>query len=123
MASIPKATLGRIPAYIQYLTGLTDEGDAYISATKISRGLSLGEIVVRKDLAMISGSGKPRVGYLREALIYDLERHLGSQSLTNAVLVGAGRLGRALLEYGGFEVKFFVKNDILTVAEILKIDK
>ena len=103
MASIPKATLGRIPAYIQYLTGLTDEGDAYISATKISRGLSLGEIVVRKDLAMISGSGKPRVGYLREALIYDLERHLGSQSLTNAVLVGAGRLGRALLEYGGFE--------------------
>ena len=103
IASIPKATLGRIPAYIQYLSDLPDGSDVYISATKIARGMSLGEIMVRKDLAMISGSGKPRIGYMREALIRDLERRLGSQSLTNAVLVGAGKLGRALLDYSSFE--------------------
>ena len=103
IASIPKATLGRIPAYIQYLTNLPDESDAYISATKIARGLSLGEVRVRKDLALISGCGKPRIGYEREGLIRDLERNLGSQSLTNAVLVGVGRLGRALLDYSNFE--------------------
>ena len=103
IASIPKATLGRIPTYVQYLRELPDESDLNISATKIARGLSLGEVQVRKDLAMISGSGKPRIGYERSALIRDLERHLGSQSLTNAVLVGVGKLGRALLDFGSFE--------------------
>ena len=102
-ASIPKATLGRIPAYIQYLRELPEGSERNISATKIARGLSLGEVQVRKDLAMISGAGKPRVGYDRESLICDLEKHLGSESLTNAVLVGVGKLGRALLDYGTFE--------------------
>ena len=108
IASIPKATLGRIPAYIQYLRELSDESDATISATKIARGLLLGEVQVRKDLAMISGCGKPRIGYERLKLIRDLESHLGAQSLTNAVLVGVGKLGRALLDYGSFE-EFGVK--------------
>ena len=103
ITSIPKATLGRIPAYIQYLRELSEESDTTISATKIARGLSLGEVQVRKDLAMISGCGKPRIGYDRMGLIRDLEAHLGSESLTNAVLVGVGKLGRALLDYGSFE--------------------
>lgn len=101
--STPKATLGRIPLYIQFLRDLPDGSDATISATKIARGLSLGEVQVRKDLALISGCGRPKVGYDRIKLIGDLERHLGSESLTNAVLVGAGKLGRALLDYAGFE--------------------
>ena len=108
MQFIPKATLGRIPTYIQYLRDLPEERDVTISATKIAKGLSLGEVQVRKDLAMISGAGKPRVGYDRMALIRDLERHLGAQSLTSAVLVGVGKLGRALLDYGSFE-EFGVK--------------
>lgn len=101
--SIPKATLGRIPVYIQYLRELPEDGQDTISATKIARGLSLGEVQVRKDLALISGSGKPKVGYELVKLIADLERCLGSESLTNAVLIGAGKLGRALLDYDGFE--------------------
>ena len=101
--TIPKATLGRIPLYIQYLKGLPDEQDETISAPKIARGLLLGEVQVRKDLALISGRGKPRVGYERSKLIRDLEQHLGYESLTNAVLIGAGKLGKALLDYHGFE--------------------
>ncbi len=100
--SIPKATLGRIPLYIQYLRELPDD-DVTISAPKIARGLSLGEVQVRKDLALISGRGKPKIGYERTKLMTDIERHLGCDSLTNAVLVGAGKLGKALLEYDGFE--------------------
>ena len=100
--SIPKATLGRIPIYIQYLKGLPEDSANTISATKIARGLSLGEVQVRKDLAQISGRGKPKVGYDRIKLICDLESHLGSENLTNAVLIGAGKLGRALLDYDGF---------------------
>ena len=101
--TIPKATLGRIPLYIQYLKELPLDGDSTISAPKISRALMLGEVQVRKDLALISGAGKPRIGYERLRLIQDLERHLGYEELTNAVLVGAGKLGRALLDYDGFE--------------------
>ena len=102
-SSIPKATLGRLPLYIQYLKDLPDESGATISATKIARGLSFGEVQVRKDLALISGTGKPKVGYKRLDLIQDLERHLGYENTTNAVLIGAGKLGRALLDYDGFE--------------------
>ncbi len=103
VCSIPKATLGRIPQYIQFLKDLPNDSVATISATKIARGLSLGEVQVRKDLALISGAGKPKVGYERTNLIQDLERHLGYEDVTCAVLVGAGKLGRALLDYDGFE--------------------
>lgn len=100
---IPKATLGRIPLYIQYLKELPDESGATISATKIARALSFGEVQVRKDLALISGTGKPKIGYQRADLIQDLERHLGYENIANAILVGVGKLGRALLDYDGFE--------------------
>ena len=101
--SIPKATLGRLPQYLQYLKSLPAQQGATISATAIAKGLSLGDVQVRKDLAAVSGAGKPKIGYEREQLICDIERHLGYESLTNAILVGAGKLGRALLDFEGFE--------------------
>jgi redox-sensing transcriptional repressor len=100
---IPKATLGRLPLYIQFLREFPEEEGATISATKIARGLSLGEVQVRKDLAQISGCGKPKIGYDRAKLIEDIEHCLGYESLTGAVLVGAGKLGKALLDYDHFE--------------------
>ena len=106
--SIPKATLGRLPQYLQYLRNLSEERNAMISAAAIARGLQLGEVQVRKDLASVSGAGKPKVGYERIALIKALEECLGYDKVTNAVLVGAGKLGRALLDYEGFE-EFGVK--------------
>lgn len=101
--SISKATLGRIPRYLSFLKKLTTDSVPYISATAISKGLNLGEVQVRKDLAAVSGAGKPRLGYETEVLIEQLEDCLGYNKVTLAVLVGAGRLGRALLEYDGFE--------------------
>ena len=98
--SIPKATLGRLPQYLQYLKELSQ---ANVSATAIAKGLSLGEVQVRKDLASVCGAGKPKIGYETDKLITDIESHLGYERLTNAVLVGAGKLGRALLDYDGFE--------------------
>lgn len=98
-SSIPKATLGRIPRYLNYLKGLTISN---ISATTIAKELNLGEVQVRKDLAVVSGAGRPRIGYDTETLISQLEDCLGYNQLTLAVLVGAGRLGRALLQYDGF---------------------
>ena len=101
--SVSKATLGRLPQYLQYLKSLPTESHTTISATAIARELSLGDVQVRKDLAAVSGAGKPKIGYEKAKLIDDLERNLGYREWTNAVLIGAGKLGRALLDYDGFE--------------------
>ena len=100
--SIPKATLGRLPQYLEYLRSLP-ENRRTISATAIAKALSLGEVQVRKDLAAVCSAGKPKIGYETDKLITDIESHLGYERLTNAVLIGAGKLGRALLDYDGFE--------------------
>ncbi len=100
--SVPKATLGRLPKYLEYLKELSPTPGETISSTAIAKALSLGDVQVRKDLAAVSGAGKPKIGYKRAKLIDDIERHLGSKKHTSAVLVGAGKLGRALLDYDGF---------------------
>ena len=74
----------------------------YISATSIAKALGFGEVQVRKDLAAVSGAGKPRTGYVITDLIKHLEIYLGYDSISNAVIIGAGKLGLALLDYNGF---------------------
>ena len=102
-SGITKATLGRLPHYLQFLRELPVDDVPYISATVIAKKLSLGEVQVRKDLSAVSGAGKPKVGYKTIDLIKTLEAHLGQGDMTNAVLVGAGKLGKALLEFDDFE--------------------
>lgn len=100
---ISKATLGRLPHYLQFLRELSVDDVPYISATVIAKKLSLGEVQVRKDLNAVSGAGKPKIGYKTVDLIKSIEAHLGQGDMTNAVLVGAGKLGKALLEFDDFE--------------------
>ena len=52
---------------------------------------------------MVSDGGRPKVGYLRESLIEDISQFLGYDNTTDAILIGAGKLGQALLGYIGFE--------------------
>ena len=106
--TISKATLGRLPSYLEFLRNLPPDKVPYISATAIAKHLGLGEVQVRKDLAAVSGAGKPKLGYVTAELVEKLEDCLGCNQLTSAVLVGAGKLGRALLQYDEFE-KYGVK--------------
>lgn len=99
--NVPKATLGRLPGYLKYLNEIKDECKT-VSATTISKALGLGEVQVRKDLGTVSGEGKPKIGYITEELIAKLEDCLGQKEKHKAVIVGAGKLGRALLDYEGF---------------------
>ena len=62
----------------------------------------MGEVQVRKDLALVSDGGRPKIGYLRSALVEDIEQFLGYDNTTDAIIVGAGKLGCALLGYEGF---------------------
>lgn len=98
---IPEISLQRLPIYLNFLKSLP-EGDKYISSGAIAAALGMGEVLVRKDLAYTSSSGRPKVGYVRAELIAAIEEYLGCNKKKNAVLVGVGGLGSALLSYGGF---------------------
>ncbi|MDO4495247.1 MAG: redox-sensing transcriptional repressor Rex [Clostridiaceae bacterium] len=91
----------RLSVYLQFLRQLPPETTA-ISATTIAKNIGYGDVQVRKDLASVSGEGKPRTGYEVAGLKTALENYLGFNSPKKAVIVGAGKLGTALLEYEEF---------------------
>lgn len=100
---VSKSVLKRLPGYLAYLKSLPEDSPAHISATSLAAALGMGEVQVRKDLAIVSDGGRPKIGYLRESLITDIEQFLGYDNTTDAVLIGAGKLGLALMGYSGFE--------------------
>ena len=100
---ISKSVLKRLPGYLSYLKSIPESAPPHISATALANALGMGEVQVRKDLAMVSDGGRPKIGYLREGLIDDIEQFLGYDNTTDAVLIGAGKLGQALMAYKGFD--------------------
>lgn len=100
---VSKAVLKRLPGYLAYLKSLPEDAPTHISATALANALGMGEVQVRKDLAMVSDGGRPKIGYQKDALIDDIEQFLGYDNTTDAVLIGAGKLGLALMAYSGFE--------------------
>ncbi len=102
--TISKATLARMPLYLHFLQEENSKGAQYISSTVIAQNISVSSVLVRKDLALVSSeAGRPRLGFAISRLIVDIERFLGYDNLSNAVIVGAGGLGRAFLCYEGFK--------------------
>ena len=100
---ISKSVLKRLPGYLAYLKSLPVGSSEYISATALANALGMGEVQVRKDLAMVCDGGRPKIGYPKAVLIDDIEQFLGYDNTTDAVIIGAGKLGQALLGYSGFD--------------------
>ena len=93
----------RMPAYLVHLRNLQEINQQNVSAAKVADHFGLSEIQVRKDFAAVSSTpGKPKAGFSIDALIESIELFLGFRNTKDAVLVGVGSLGRALLNYGGF---------------------
>ncbi len=108
-ASLP--TIRRLPAYLQVVRQAEVDGVVVISGTTIAQELELEPIQVRKDLAVTGIIGKPRVGYVVKDLITALEHFLRWDVTHNAVVIGAGHLGTALLGHTEFR-----KNGLNVVA-------
>ncbi|MDR1429906.1 MAG: redox-sensing transcriptional repressor Rex [Spirochaetaceae bacterium] len=89
----------RLPSYLHVIKQIEKEGSEYISGTVIAGELNLEPIQVRKDLAITGITGKPKKGYPAKALITSIERFLGWDEVQEAVLVGVGNLGSALMGY------------------------
>jgi redox-sensing transcriptional repressor len=92
----------RLPSYLHIIRQAERSHDFYISGTVIAQELNLEPIQVRKDLAITGIVGKPKKGYPVEELIKAIERYLGWDQKHEAVLVGAGNLGSALMGYQEF---------------------
>lgn len=99
---VPRPTLERLPRYLNYLKAKRAEGCERTSSAVVAQDLKLNAVQVRKDLAFVS-SGKPRVGHKTQELIERLEDFLMCGEAKDAVLVGVGHLGQALLSYDGFQ--------------------
>ena len=98
---ISKKLLKRLPVYLAHLKSLP--ANSNVSATSMAKALGLGDVQVRKDLAKVSAAGRRRTGRDRERLIQDIEEYLDFAAETGTIIIGAGKLGRALLDYTGFE--------------------
>lgn len=101
-SGIPLPTIKRIPVYVSVLEKWLKEGKETVSTTDFAAALTLKPVQVRKDLAFAGAEGKPRIGYQTEELLKTLHRFVGWNNLSEAVLVGAGALGTAILGYKGF---------------------
>ena len=100
--TVSRKLLKRLPVYLNYLKSLPED-TSNISATVMAKALELGDVQVRKDLAKVSATGRRRTGRNRHQLMQDIEAYLNFAEDTGTIVVGAGKLGRALLDYVGFE--------------------
>ncbi len=119
------ATLRRMPSYLRYLKILKAKGIKNVSSVGIAKELGLNSVQVKKDISYASKSpGKPKIGFVVNDLIDDIEDFLGCYNIKDAVLVGVGKLGRTLLSYNGFKnyglniVAAFDNNSVLWNSEI-----
>ena len=102
--SVSVRTIKRLPLYLRILKSKRDENILNISSTTIAKELGLNSIQVRKDLAIVSKEdGRPGVGFEVNKLINDINDYLDLNKPKNVIIIGAGRLGQALLNYNQFE--------------------
>lgn len=103
LSPLPLPTIRRYPVYLRAIRAKVAGGELHVSSAVLAEELGLDPVLARKDLAMAGVPGRPRRGYPAKALSEAINRALGWDSATDAVLVGAGSLGCALLGYSGFE--------------------
>jgi redox-sensing transcriptional repressor len=104
---IPEATVNRLPVYLRALYALADRGIATVSSEELAAAAGVNSAKLRKDLSHLGSYGTRGVGYDVEYLVYQVSRELGLTQDWPVIIVGAGNLGHALANYGGFASRGF----------------
>jgi redox-sensing transcriptional repressor len=99
---IPEATVARLPVYLRSLLGMADDKEATVSSERLAELAGVNAAKVRKDLSYLGSYGTRGVGYDVEYLVFQMSRELGLTQDWPVVIAGAGNLGAALANYGGF---------------------
>jgi redox-sensing transcriptional repressor len=110
---IPEATVARLPVYLRALHALAERGVATVSSEELATATGVNSAKLRKDLSHLGSYGTRGVGYDVDYLVYQISRELGLTQDWPVVIVGAGNLGRALANYGGFFTRGFRISAIL----------
>ena len=93
----------RCAEYYYYLRNHADaRRSGRIASPELADVTGVGDSQVRKDLMAIGVRGVPRIGSSTSEVLESVEKALGFDRFHDAVVVGAGRLGGALMDYSGF---------------------
>lgn len=103
--SIPDIVIGRLPIYLRALNFLVLEGREITSSQELGDRLGISSAQIRKDLSHFGEFGKQGTGYDIIFLRDQLRQILKVDRIWEVALVGAGNLGKAIADYGGFEGK------------------
>jgi redox-sensing transcriptional repressor len=104
---IPEATVARLPVYLRTLAEASADGVTTMSSEQLAELAGVNAAKVRKDLSHLGSYGTRGVGYDVEYLSFQMSRELGLTEDRSVVIVGAGNLGQALANYGGFTNRGF----------------
>ncbi len=99
---ISDKVINRLTLYHCILQDFIKSGSEYISSKQMAALLRIDDSQVRKDLNLLSNSGKTRVGYPVKELKKSIETTLGFSKNKKAFIIGAGNLGMALAKYDNF---------------------
>jgi redox-sensing transcriptional repressor len=99
---LPEATIARLPVYLRALYALAERGVSTVASDELAAAAGVNSAKLRKDLSHLGSYGIRGVGYDVDYLVYQVSRALGLTQRWPVVIVGAGNLGRALANYGGF---------------------
>src|SRR5512133_1431233 len=110
--AIPDIVIGRLPVYLRALNFLVAEGREITSSQELGDRLGISSAQIRKDRSHFGEFGKQGTGYDIVYLRDQLRQIMKVDKMWDAALVGAGNLGRAVADYGGFEGKGFRINAI-----------
>ena len=98
---LPEPTIRRLPWYLSYVRMLDNLHVEYVSSTQISKELNVQSSQIAKDLSFLNIRGKTRIGYEVNSLVSELEDFLGFNRQHDAVVIGTGSLGTALMQDHG----------------------
>jgi redox-sensing transcriptional repressor len=99
---IPEPTIARLPRYLRSFAEFSQQNQLVISSKELAAVSSINPAQVRKDLAYFGQFGQRGVGYDVKTLDSKMREILGLHKAWRLALIGAGHLGTALLQYGGF---------------------
>jgi len=106
--AIPDIVIGRLPVYLRALSFLAAEGRQVTSSQEMGDRLGISSAQIRKDLSHFGEFGKQGTGYDIIFLHDQLRQILKVDRMWDVALVGAGNLGKAIADYGGFAGKGFL---------------